>query len=110
MSVAPTPNSTEQACMYLPASLFKQEKATYKRALFHNVCNVLGYFPLINIISGIARAIFYAFHSKFIVDKSYLNAEIARGLLETLVLPGPLFAVFDFVNSNRFGIKFKDLY
>lgn len=77
--------------------------------IVHNVANVVGYFPVIGTIVGLARMIFalYMIVSSETLDdqqKEYYRAEIYRGAVEFLCL-GVMFLVPDIIVTRARNIS-----
>ena len=84
------------------------EKASTE-IIVHNVANVIGYFPVIGTIVGLARIIFalYQIVSSETLDdeqKEYFRAEIYRGAVEFLSL-GIMFIVPDIIVTRARNIS-----
>ncbi len=96
------------AFSYMPNSLLKSEEDKRLQKVIV-AFNVLGYIPIIQTITGIARMVFGALLLKKpnnLQEKTYSKALIARGAIETFLpgVGGLVLAITDVANRYRFHI------
>lgn len=101
MAIEPKP--IDCAFMYLPVTNLNE--ATNKLFLAHNICNPVGYLPIVSTIAGIARIIFSVIFYQQVNNKSFkefCKFNILRGCIELIPFSGLALLITDIVQANRF--------
>jgi hypothetical protein len=102
------PKPIDTAFMYLPIDNLKEDSS--KVYLAHDICNTIGYFPLVGTIAGIARIIFSAIAYCFFDNtqfREFCKFNLLRGLIELIPFAGIALLITDIVQNIRFRHMFS---